>query len=101
MPDITAVTHAQNIRYDRKAEALYIIDQTLLPGEEKEIRLQTIDEMVEAIRALRVRGAPAIGICCRLLHVCAGQVHPDRGPSTFLKRLSDYGQQLDAAVPRR
>ena len=32
MPDITAVTHAQNIRYDRKAEALYIIDQTLLPG---------------------------------------------------------------------
>lgn len=63
MPDITAVTHAQNIRYDRKAEALYIIDQTLLPGEEKEIRLQTIDEMVEAIRALRVRGAPAIGIC--------------------------------------
>ena len=37
MPDITAVTHAQNIRYDRKAEALYIIDQTLLPGEEKEI----------------------------------------------------------------
>lgn len=56
MPDITAVTHAQNIRYDRKAEALYIIDQTLLPGEEKEIRLQTIDEMVEAIRALRVRG---------------------------------------------
>ena len=54
MPDITAVTHAQNIRYDRKAEALYIIDQTLLPGEEKEIRLQTIDEMVEAIRALRM-----------------------------------------------
>lgn len=81
MPDITAVTHAQNIRYDRKAEALYIIDQTLLPGEEKEIRLQTIDEMVEAIRALRVRGAPAIGHLRRLLHVCAGQVHPDRGPS--------------------
>ena len=52
MPDITAVTHAQNIRYDRKAEALYIIDQTLLPGEEKEIRLQTIDEMVEAIREM-------------------------------------------------
>ena len=35
MPDITAVTHAQNIRYDKAAEALYIIDQTLLPAEEK------------------------------------------------------------------
>ena len=63
MPDIKAVTHVQNIRYDRKEEALYIIDQTLLPGEEKEIRLQTAEEMVEAIRSLRVRGAPAIGIC--------------------------------------
>ena len=63
MRDLSAVTRVQNIRYDRAGEALYIIDQTLLPGEEREILLQTIDEMVEAIRALRVRGAPAIGIC--------------------------------------
>ena len=33
MPDITAVTHAQNIRYDRKAEALYNNDRPVLPGE--------------------------------------------------------------------
>ena len=99
MPDITAVTHAQNIRYDRKAEALYIIDQTLLPGEEKEIRLQTIDEMVEAIRALRVRGAPAIGICAAYcMYVLAKSIRTEDRP-TFLKRLSDYGQQLDAARP--
>ena len=99
MPDITAVTHAQNIRYDRKAEALYIIDQTLLPGEEKEIRLQTIDEMVEAIRALRVRGAPAIGICAAYcMYVLAQSIRTEDRP-TFLKRLSDYGQQLDAARP--
>ena len=92
MPDITAVTHAQNIRYDRKAEALYIIDQTLLPGEEKEIRLQTIDEMVEAIRALRVRGAPAIGICAAYcMYVLAKSIRTEDRP-TFLKRLSDYGQ---------
>ena len=57
-----AVTHAQNIRYDKTAEALYIIDQSLLPEEEREIRLQTAEEMVEAIQKLRVRGAPAIGI---------------------------------------
>ena len=60
---LKTVTHAQNIRYDKAAEALYIIDQSLLPNEEREIRLQTAEEMVEAIRALRVRGAPAIGIC--------------------------------------
>ncbi|MFR4087262.1 MAG: hypothetical protein ACLT1A_05010 [Dysosmobacter sp.] len=100
MPDITAVTHAQNIRYDRKAEALYIIDQTLLPGEEKEIRLQTIDEMVEAIRALRVRGAPAIGICAAYcMYVLAKSIRTEDRPIAFEARSCDYGQQLDAARP--
>ena len=48
---IRQVTHVQNIRYDKQAEALYIIDQTKLPGEEREIRLRTVEEMEEAIRA--------------------------------------------------
>ena len=47
--DIRRVTHVQNIRYDKDAERLYIIDQTLLPNEEREIELRTIEEMVEAI----------------------------------------------------
>ena len=45
---LKAVTHAQNIRYDKAAEALYIIDQSLLPNEERELRLQSVEEMVEA-----------------------------------------------------
>ena len=39
-----------------------IIDQTLLPVELKYIPIHTIGEMWEAIKVLRVRGAPAIGI---------------------------------------
>lgn len=42
---------------------LYIIDQTLLPLEFKEIRLDTQEAVWEAIKSLRVRGAPAIGVC--------------------------------------
>lgn len=42
---------------------LFIIDQTLLPEEFKEIRLDTVEQVWEAIKALRVRGAPAIGVC--------------------------------------
>ena len=60
---IRQVTHVQNIRYDKATERLYIIDQTLLPNEEKEIELRTVEEMIEAIKMLRIRGAPAIGIC--------------------------------------
>ena len=59
MEAIQTVIRVQNIRYDKAEEALYIIDQTKLPGEEREIRLRTGEEMEEAIRALRVRGALA------------------------------------------
>lgn len=44
-------------------ERLWIIDQTLLPAEYKVIPLDTLEEVVEAICTLRVRGAPAIGVC--------------------------------------
>jgi methylthioribose-1-phosphate isomerase len=39
-----------------------ILDQTRLPHEETWQRITTAEEMVEAIRAMRVRGAPLIGI---------------------------------------
>lgn len=41
--------------------ALVIIDQTLLPGEMKFIRLSEQRDIREAIYRLQVRGAPAIG----------------------------------------
>ncbi|MCD6379191.1 S-methyl-5-thioribose-1-phosphate isomerase [bacterium] len=49
-----------------------IIDQTLLPNNEKFLNLRTLNEVAEAIRSLRVRGAPAIGIAASygmLLHL--------------------------------
>ncbi len=39
-----------------------IIDQTLLPEEEKILRIEKLYDLLEAIINLRVRGAPAIGI---------------------------------------
>ena len=40
---------------------LTMIDQTLLPVEFREIECRTVEEVWEAIKMLRVRGAPAIG----------------------------------------
>lgn len=42
--------------------AVEIIDQVLLPREERIVRLADVDELASAITSLRVRGAPAIGI---------------------------------------
>ncbi|MBC7248103.1 MAG: S-methyl-5-thioribose-1-phosphate isomerase [Actinobacteria bacterium] len=39
-----------------------ILDQTLLPGEESYLEIADWREVAEAIRSMRVRGAPAIGI---------------------------------------
>ena len=96
---IRQVTHVENIRYDKAAEALYIIDQSLLPVEEREIRLQTVEEMVEAIRKLRVRGAPAIGICAAYcLYVLARSIET-ADQADFLVQLRAYGKQLNDSRP--
>ena len=44
-------------------QEIEIIDQTLLPDELKVITLKTVDEVVDAIKRLAIRGAPAIGAC--------------------------------------
>ena len=43
-------------------DRLIILDQTLLPGEEKYIYLETKEDVWQAIKKLQVRGAPAIGV---------------------------------------
>ncbi|MCL1810167.1 MAG: S-methyl-5-thioribose-1-phosphate isomerase [Clostridiales bacterium] len=41
---------------------LLLLDQTLLPNEERYLEISTKEDMREAIKSLRVRGAPAIGV---------------------------------------
>jgi methylthioribose-1-phosphate isomerase len=43
-------------------EGVRMIDQRLLPNEEKYVMLRSCEEVAEAIKAMVVRGAPAIGI---------------------------------------
>jgi len=48
--------------WDSESGDLLMIDQTLLPGETKDRRCHTVQEVWDAIKVLAVRGAPAIGI---------------------------------------
>jgi methylthioribose-1-phosphate isomerase len=43
-----------------------LLDQTLLPDREVYLELRTVEAVAEAIRALRVRGAPLIGIAAAM-----------------------------------
>jgi len=46
--------------------AIRLLDQTLLPAEERYLVLDSVDAVAEAIRTLRVRGAPLIGIAAAM-----------------------------------
>ncbi|NAS20848.1 S-methyl-5-thioribose-1-phosphate isomerase [Herbidospora sp. NEAU-GS84] len=43
-------------------DAIVLIDQTRLPGEVVHLRITTVAELVDAIKRLAVRGAPALGV---------------------------------------
>ena len=51
------------VALDLEKDAVIILDQTKLPGTAELIALRTAQEIWEAIYLLKVRGAPAIGVC--------------------------------------
>src|ERR687894_911537 len=60
-------------------DAIEILDQTLLPAEERVLRLTTPDEVIGAIQRLAVRGAPAIGVTGALgVLLCANDADAER-----------------------
>ncbi len=52
----------ESIRYDDVNDRVYVIDQTQLPHQFVERELHDLDGTCEAISAMRVRGAPLIGV---------------------------------------
>ena len=65
------------VRLSEAGDALVIIDQTLLPNEVRYLRLRETEDICEAIRMLRVRGAPAIGVAAAFGAYLAARFAPD------------------------
>ena len=89
----------ENVRLSDDGAAVVIIDQTLLPNETKCLELKDAGEIHEAISALRVRGAPAIGIFAAFsMYVLARQI--DAGDyKAFCAEIVRIGRYLDSARP--
>ena len=78
---------------------LELIDQTLLPGECKEIACRELETVWEAIKTLRVRGAPAIGIAAAY-GTCVGvQSVLDAPRAAFDSRLAGATAYLASSRP--
>ena len=68
-----------------------LLDQTLLPTQVEYRDCRTVHEVWEAIRMLRVRGAPAIGIAAAMGVVVGVQAHTDASSyAKHLKQVTDY-----------
>lgn len=77
----------ENLKYiDNK---LFILDQTLLPNEEKWVEITSKEQAYDAIKTLMVRGAPAIGIF-------AGYAMAQFSADTDIYELKEY---LDSSRP--
>ena len=80
-----------------ETDRVLVLDQTLLPGEEKWIDVRDAGAMAAAIARLQVRGAPAIGIAAAL----ALAVEASRGGHVVerMARLTKAGDVLVASRP--
>ena len=78
---------------------LELLDQTLLPQEQVYVSVGRYQEAVEAIRNMRVRGAPAIGVTAAYaMAIAARQIEPaDR--AEFLNRLNEAAAEITSARP--
>jgi len=54
--------HYRSLWADERGDAVHIIDQSRLPHVFETLRIDSAEAMAEAIKAMRLRGAPLIGV---------------------------------------
>jgi methylthioribose-1-phosphate isomerase len=78
---------------------LRLIDQTRLPTELVEIDCRDVPTVWEAIKALRVRGAPAIGIAAAYGAVLGARSRGGSGAESIRRALGDATEYLRTSRP--
>ncbi|MDR1292595.1 MAG: S-methyl-5-thioribose-1-phosphate isomerase [Clostridiales Family XIII bacterium] len=89
----------KTIWLDDAGSAAVIIDQTLLPGETRELRLRTPGDFHDAILRLAVRGAPAIGIAAAYGVYLAAKALDTGDYGAFRKAVADHCDYLNSSRP--
>ena len=76
------------LKFDK--DELTVLDQTLLPGEEVWIKLETAEDVWDAIKKLKVRGAPAIGVCAAYGLYVSVREGKDEGFRELVRSTAEY-----------
>ncbi|UCG82431.1 MAG: S-methyl-5-thioribose-1-phosphate isomerase, partial [Dehalococcoidia bacterium] len=80
-------------------DRIRIIDQTRLPHEEVFLELDDYREIAEAIKELRIRGAPDIGVAAAYGFVVGAQNIEANSKDEFLAKLRPVSETLASSRP--
>ncbi|MFA7269887.1 MAG: S-methyl-5-thioribose-1-phosphate isomerase [Sterolibacterium sp.] len=78
---------------------LVLLDQTRLPAEIVETRQETIEQVWESIKLLRVRGAPAIGVAAAYGLLVGLKAFRNFPLAEFLAKLEEQAAYLNSSRP--
>ncbi len=82
-----------------EADAVCLIDQRTLPHTQATVRCRTVAEVVDAIRSMAVRGAPAIGVTAAYGMALAARVSGAAERQALLFALRTAKSDLDESRP--
>ncbi len=99
MDELKQVTHIDNVRLSDDRRSVIIIDQTKLPNVTEYLTLSTAKDLYDAIFELKVRGAPAIGICAGFGIYCLAQTIEAGDYEEFYSKFKEYKEYLDSSRP--
>lgn len=89
---------SDSVRLSADGKSIIIIDQTLLPDKLQYLQIVSLEQMFEAVKSLRVRGAPAIGIFAGYaMYVLAENYEESFGE--FFSYLKAAGEHLISSRP--
>lgn len=99
MDELKQITHIDNVKLSDDKCSVIIIDQTKLPTVTEYLTLSTAKDLYDAIFELKVRGAPAIGICAGFgIYVLARTIEAE-DYDTFYQKFKEYQEYLNSSRP--
>ncbi|MFB6124846.1 MAG: S-methyl-5-thioribose-1-phosphate isomerase [Halanaeroarchaeum sp.] len=89
----------RTIGWDHDADCIEMVDQTLLPAEYTTYHAETVDDLVDSIRILRVRGAPALGAAGAYGVALSAYRADGADPETLLDTVEEDANRIATARP--
>ncbi len=97
--EINNALDLDTVLLSKDRSCLEILDQTLLPGRIEVLKLDKLEDIWEAIKMLRVRGAPAIGVCAGYAMALEAAKSEEQDVQEFLEEFRKKADYLNSSRP--